>query len=45
MKSKTFNIRSMTQLALLTAITLVLAYTPIGYLPLVPSARWSWGRE
>ena len=36
MKSKTFNIRSMTQLALLTAITLVLAYTPIGYLPLGP---------
>ena len=26
----------MTQLALLTAITLVLAYTPIGYLPLGP---------
>ena len=36
MKSKTFNIRTMTQLALLTAITLVLAYTPIGYLPLGP---------
>ena len=36
MKSKTFDIRTMTQLALLTAITLVLAYTPIGYLPLGP---------
>ena len=36
MKSKTFNIRTMTQLALLTAVTLVLAYTPIGYLPLGP---------
>ena len=36
MKSKTWSIRTMTQLALLTAITLVLAYTPIGYLPLGP---------
>ena len=36
MKKQTFSIRAMTQLALLTAITLVLAYTPIGYLPLGP---------
>ena len=36
MKKQAFSIRAMTQLALLTAITLVLAYTPIGYLPLGP---------
>lgn len=36
MKNKTINIRAMTQLALLTAITLVLAYTPLGYLQIGP---------
>ena len=36
MKSKMFTIRTMTQLALLTAITLVLAYTPLGYLRIGP---------
>lgn len=36
MKKQTNNIRFMTQLALLTAITLVLAYTPLGYLRIGP---------
>lgn len=36
MKTKAINIRTMTQLGLLTAITLVLAYTPLGYLRIGP---------
>lgn len=36
MKKNKISIRFMTQLALLTAITLVMAYTPLGYLQLGP---------
>lgn len=35
MKQKS-NVRNMTQLALLTALLLVMAYTPLGYLPVGP---------
>lgn len=38
MKSKT-NVRTLTQLALLTAIVLIMAYTPLGYL------KTPWGVE
>lgn len=36
MKQNKTNLSYLTKLALLTALTLVLAYTPIGYLPLGP---------
>lgn len=36
MKTNKKNIRFMTELALLTAVTLVMAYTPLGYLQLGP---------
>ena len=36
MKSKTFNIRTMTQLALLIAIELIMAVTPLGYIMIPP---------
>ncbi|MDD4849585.1 MAG: ECF transporter S component [Gemmiger sp.] len=36
MKTSKANVRGMTQLALLVALVLVMAYTPLGYLPVGP---------
>ncbi len=36
MKTSKANVRTLTQLALLVALELVLAYTPLGYLPIGP---------